>query len=77
MKEKSEAVSVFEVFEADPPQIRAGKLKTKALFEEALLNYHLKNFRTATALCQGCLELVPQDKTAPIYFQRSHRLSQK
>ena len=77
VKGKSEAVSVFEVFEADPPEIKAGKLKTKALFEEAVLNYHLKRFRTATVLFQGCLELAPQDKTAQIYLQRSQRLSEK
>ena len=77
VKGKSEAVSVFEVFEADPPEIKAGKLKTKALFEEAVLNYHLKRFRSATTLFQGCLELAPQDKTARIYLQRSQRLSQQ
>ncbi|NEP62715.1 MAG: CHASE2 domain-containing protein [Symploca sp. SIO2G7] len=77
VKGKSEAVSVFEVFEADPPEIKAGKLKTKALFEEAVLNYHLKRFRSATTLFQGCLELAPQDKTAQIYLQRSQRLSQQ
>ncbi|NET59893.1 MAG: CHASE2 domain-containing protein [Symploca sp. SIO2E6] len=77
VKGKSKAVSVFEVFEADPPEIKAGKLKTKALFEEAVLNFHLKRFRTATALFQGCLELAPQDKTAQVYLQRSQGFSQK
>ncbi|NER94946.1 MAG: CHASE2 domain-containing protein [Symploca sp. SIO1B1] len=77
VKGKSEAVSVFEVFEADPPEIKAGKLKTKALFEEAVLNFHLKRFRSATTLFQGCLELAPQDKTTRIYLQRSQRLSQQ
>lgn len=37
VKGKSEKVSVFEVFDADPPQLRDGKLKTKTKFEQAFV----------------------------------------
>ncbi len=70
VKGKSEMVSVFEVFDADPPALRACKLATKTAFEQALLLYYMENFAEAAQLFQDCLGHNPGDKPAQIYLER-------
>lgn len=70
VKGKSEKVSVFEVFDADPPDIKEGKLATKAIFEEAILLYYMQSFREAAQRFQKCFNLNPQDRVAQIYLER-------
>ena len=76
VKGKSAAVSVYEVFDADPPKLRDGKLATKTAFEEALLLYYLHSFAEAAQLLEDCLRLNPEDTVAQIYLQRCQRLDQ-
>ena len=70
VKGKSEAIAVFEVFDADPPEIREGKLSTKSRFEQGLLLYIRHSFREAAQLFQTCLEIAPEDTVAQIYLER-------
>ncbi|TVU52017.1 MAG: PAS domain S-box protein [Arthrospira sp. PLM2.Bin9] len=70
VKGKLEMVSVFEVFDADPPDLRAGKQATKTMFERGLLHYYLGEISEAIALFESCLEQNPQDKVAQIYLTR-------
>jgi adenylate cyclase len=74
VKGKLAAVSVYEVFDADPPKIRDSKLVTKTAFEEALLLYHLHSFAGAAQLFEDCLRLNPTDTVAQIYLERCQRL---
>jgi adenylate cyclase len=70
VKGKSEMVTVYEVFDADPADLKTAKLKTKTLFEEALMFYIKENFSEAMEQFQTCLQLNPEDKVAQTYFQR-------
>ncbi|TCP58968.1 putative ATPase [Tumebacillus sp. BK434] len=70
VKGKSEAVSVYEVFDADPPAVRDGKLRTKELFEQGYLLYQEQNFIGAKALFDECLRQNPDDKCAEVYVER-------
>lgn len=72
VKGKLEMVSVFEVFDADPPELRAGKQATKTIFERGLLHYYLGEIFDAIALFEACLEQNPEDKVAQIYLTRCH-----
>ncbi len=74
VKGKSAAVSVYEVFDADAPKLRDGKLATKTAFEEALLLYYLHSFAEAAQLLEDCLRLNPEDTVAQIYLKRCQRL---
>jgi PAS domain S-box-containing protein len=74
VKGKIAAVSVYEVFEADPPKIRDTKFATKTAFEEALLLYNLHSFKEAAQLFEECLHLNPEDTVAQIYLERCQRL---
>ncbi|HAX80364.1 MAG TPA: guanylate cyclase [Cyanobacteria bacterium UBA11372] len=70
VKGKSEMVSVFEVFDADPPELKERKLITKAIFEEALVLYYMKKFSQAAELFADCLRQNPMDNVAQIYLER-------
>jgi adenylate cyclase len=70
VKGKSEIVSVFEIFDADPPELREGKLTTKAIFEQGLFHYRMHAFKEATQLFQDCLKINPKDRVAQIYLER-------
>ena len=67
VREKSAAVSIYEVFDAELPEIYEGKLITKQEFEQALLLYHLGSFKEAVQLFGHCLYLNPRDTVAQIY----------
>jgi class 3 adenylate cyclase len=73
VKGKSEIVSVFEIFDADPPELREGKLTTKAIFEQALFLYAMHSYREAAKLLEDCLKVVPGDTVAQIYLKRCQR----
>ncbi|MBD2183294.1 hypothetical protein H6G03_19885 [Planktothrix sp. FACHB-1375] len=70
VKGKSETVSIFEVFDADPPEIREGKLATATVFEQALLLYNQDNYVDAEQMFRDCLFINPLDKVAQIYLER-------
>ena len=72
VKGKSEWVTVYEVFDADLPQVKAGKLATLQLFTEALSLYNMKSFRQAAGLFADCLRQNPGDKVARIYLERGN-----
>ncbi|NET04578.1 MAG: response regulator [Symploca sp. SIO2B6] len=71
VKGKSKAVAVFELFDADEPEIKQGKLATKHIFEEGLFLYHRKAFREASERFADCLYCNPKDTVAQIYKSRS------
>jgi two-component system sensor histidine kinase ChiS len=70
VKGKSEMVSVFEIFDADPPELKDVKLKTRTKFEEGLLLYSTHSFRDAAQCFQECLQIHGADRVAQIYLKR-------
>ncbi len=69
VKGKLSPVTIYEVFDADLPEIRDGKLATKKEFEQALLLYNQQLYRQAAQLFQHCLRLNPKDRVAQIYLE--------
>jgi class 3 adenylate cyclase/FixJ family two-component response regulator len=70
VKGKSETVSIFEVFDADQPEIREGKLATSLTFTQALLLFKSGKLGEAEQLFADCLRQNPGDRVAQIYRQR-------
>ena len=68
VKGKSKLVSVFEVFDADPPALRDGKAATKTLFEQALVLHHMQAFEEAARQLEACLQQAPEDTVARAYL---------
>ncbi len=70
VKGKAQKVSVFEVFEADPPAEKQAKLETKPMFETALLDYYVGNIETARSNLKKCLQVNPMDRVVKVYLKR-------
>jgi len=73
VKGKRQPQSVYEVFDADPPEQRDAKRATKALFGEALAYYHFKEASRALELLSECLRMAPGDTVALAYRDRCKR----
>ncbi|MEO0534038.1 MAG: AAA family ATPase [Cyanobacteria bacterium P01_A01_bin.123] len=67
---RSSAISVYEVFDADPKAIALGKVNTRSCFEMALLQYTQHNYTKAAEGFQACLDENPDDEIARLYLQR-------
>ena len=70
VKGKSKYVTVYEVFDADPPEILSAKLASLPLYTEAMLLCDRKDFREAGKLFEECLRTNPIDRVARIYLKR-------
>jgi len=70
VKGKSEAVTVYEVFDADALEIKEGKLATLELFAQALAIYSQGNFAEAARLFWECWRHNQGDRAAKIYWER-------
>ncbi len=70
VKGKSQMVTVYEVFDADPPEIKAGKLATLSTFAEALKFYDEGDVSQAARLFAACWHANGGNRVAQIYFER-------
>jgi adenylate cyclase len=72
VKGKSERVTVYEIFDADLPEVREGKLANQDRFALALSLYNQQAYAEALQLFEACLRQNPADQVAQIYQQRCH-----
>ncbi|HIK17548.1 MAG TPA: adenylate/guanylate cyclase domain-containing protein [Leptolyngbyaceae cyanobacterium M33_DOE_097] len=72
VKGKSEAITVYEVFDADPPNLRNGKLETAEMFATALDLYETRKFRDATELFFNCINHNPGDTVVKNYLEKCY-----
>ncbi|NJO14175.1 MAG: PAS domain S-box protein [Thioploca sp.] len=69
-KGKSTPVTIYEVFDHDPPDIIELKMQTRNRFEQGLTHYRQQEFREATLCFNEILRIHNRDKAAQIYLQR-------
>ena len=74
VKGKSEPIWIFEVFDADPPEIKNIKAQTLENFEAGLMLYDRQKFKNALQVFQECLAKNPKDNAAKIYINRCQKL---
>ncbi|MEM7030555.1 MAG: adenylate/guanylate cyclase domain-containing protein [Chloroflexota bacterium] len=74
VKGKKEPVSVFEIFDGNPPEIFDLKLETRTDFEKGLLHYYSQELQEAQAYFTQVLNIYPGDKAAQLYLQRAKHL---
>jgi len=72
VKGKSQPLSVYEVYDNDPEELRKLKDETRGLFEQAVAYYHLKDIDRAIRACKQCIETCPDDLCAHIYLKRCY-----
>jgi len=70
VKGKAQPLSVYEVFDTDPPRLRQLKSETREDFEQAVAGYHLKDIESSLPRFAHCAEICPEDTAARIYLER-------
>lgn len=70
VKGKTQPLSLYEVFDNNPVNLRNAKRISKPKFEQAVTFYHLKEISQATELFGECLKIAPDDIPAQIYLAR-------
>jgi len=70
VKGKSQAVTVYEIFDADDSESLVLKQKTVVDFEQGFWLYHQKEYDQAKKLFDKVLEINPEDKAALVYSKR-------
>jgi PAS domain S-box-containing protein len=70
VKGKTEEVTIYEIFDADMPEMIALKRATLSEFEQGFVLYHSDEHRDATQLFEEVLASNPEDKVAQIYLKR-------
>ncbi len=74
VKGKRDVVPIYEVFDGDPPEIKALKNQTREEFEQGLTSYFSKDFAEAILMFKHVLDINPEDKTARFYLKRAAEL---
>ncbi|NEP78625.1 MAG: response regulator [Okeania sp. SIO3C4] len=74
VKGKKDVVSLFELFDADPPEIIELKKQTKTLFEAGVIKYYSQQMEQATQIFQEIINLNHQDKAAYFYLEQGNRV---
>ncbi|MEG3930120.1 MULTISPECIES: ATP-binding protein [unclassified Microcoleus] len=73
VKGKTNAVSVFEIYDTETEQSIVLKQQTAEVFQEALNFYYEQKFVAAQKVFQNILQINPDDRVAMLYFQRSRK----
>ncbi len=73
VKGKRQAIEIYDVFEADVPEIYKKKKQTKSIFEVGLKKYYKRQFEEATASFAQVLSIHPEDKAAQLYLSNAVR----
>jgi hypothetical protein len=74
VKGKETSIKVFEVFDADVPEVYSEKKSSIKLFEEAILLYYQRDFEQAQKLFQDCFNRSPKDKVSQSYIRRCQQV---
>jgi hypothetical protein len=74
VKGKNNSVSIFEVFDADPPELIDLKIKTLDDLKMAVELYQSKRFSEANECFLKILEINSQDTVANLYLKRCEKL---
>jgi adenylate cyclase len=74
---RQNALDLYEVYDADPPSMRALKQATQVDFEEALKLYYAQEFAEAQTKLFGVLQRNPKDKVAWQHLVQATQLAEQ
>jgi len=74
VKGKTEEVTIYEVYDADPPEMTALKDETREDFEVGFMLYHSGKFADAPPLFEKVLQVNENDKAAQLYLHRCQEM---
>ena len=70
VKGKQERVLMYEVFDADPEELRAAKRATSELLDDAATLFHAGEIERAEVMFRSLLQESPNDTVAQLYLKR-------
>ena len=71
VKGKAKSISIYEFYDGEDLEGIELKQRTQTVFETGLNCYYQKDFTHAATAFQEVLDLIPADKAAQLYLQRS------
>ncbi len=74
VKGKSEVITVYEIYDALPPNEVALKDQTRDEFEEGFVLYHWEEFKDALPFFEKVLQINETDKAARMYLERCQQI---
>jgi class 3 adenylate cyclase/streptogramin lyase len=77
VKGKEKPITIYEIFDADPEDLFEKKLKMMPEYEEGQRLYFAKDFAGAITRFKRVLEVIPDDLTTQIYFERAEKFLQE
>lgn len=77
VKGKSEPISVYEVMDGEPEELKAMKFQTQADFEQGLEHYRDREFAEAKRYFEQVLAVNLSDKAAKLYLERVNQLMEE
>ena len=73
---RERAVTVYELMDTDPADVKTQKQETQAQFEKGLEHYREGAFSDALKRFDACVALAPKDGAAALYVRRCRELCQ-
>lgn len=78
VKGREEPIALYEVLDAESPEMRTIKLETRAEFEQGIQHFSQRDELWEAKQCfENVLAINPADKTAQLYLQRIQILEEK
>jgi two-component system sensor histidine kinase ChiS len=77
VKGRYQPISLYGIFDGDPPEQMDLRKQTQPEFEEGWSNYYAQSFSEAHQHFHSVLEQDPQDKAAQLYLERSTRFMEQ
>ncbi|AFZ19330.1 ATP-binding protein [Allocoleopsis franciscana] len=77
VKGKTESISIYEVMDGEPEEVKALKFQTQSDFEQGLEYYRRREFAEAKRYFEQVLAVNLSDKTAQLYLERVHQLMEE
>ena len=74
VKGKSEIVTVYEIYDAEPPEMLLLKEQSSDKFEEGFVLYHDDAYEEAQAFFENIVQLNDSDEAACVYLQRCQKI---
>ena len=75
LKKKNDDISVFEVFDTDPQDMREKKSKSLGDYDQGVFYYYNKDFSRAVKYFNAVLSVNPEDKVAQKYVARAEQFT--
>ncbi|MBF0353061.1 MAG: adenylate/guanylate cyclase domain-containing protein [SAR324 cluster bacterium] len=74
VKGKKERITVWEVLDGEPTEVRDNKFAIEKTFAEAITLYHDRMYREALPMFHECLMRSPDDRAVEVYIERCEEM---